>query len=412
MKHLKVVIGILICILIIEFVPICLQVQASKTIYVPDNFPTIQDAINNAIPGTTIIVRDGTYRENIIIEEKNDLVIKSEHGPKYTIICNTKEISEENIIEIIACKNIVFQGFTLINDKDSIAYGMEIMSNNVHIKSNIIKGPNINIAIILDNCHGIKIENNTLRETFHGIRMDRSDYCTISDNLIIGMDWHGIHLRHNNHDITISHNIISSCLKDGINLESGSYVEIFLNSITGCQVGIRVDSPGNSIYLNNFVANDQHIAIEKANTIWNSEPLDYIYDKKKHHGCLGNFWDDYKGSDQNHDGVGDIPYKISEEQIDRYPLMELIKFYTIITAIETTITTSIVSPTQTTTSLTLTTLTTYTSPSYTAITTSEISTSSIGMIILIIIIIIILIAIVLLLIFLKRIKKEKRSNNT
>jgi parallel beta-helix repeat protein len=409
LKYLKITIFISIFIATITFIPICSRAQASKTIYVPNDFPTIQDAINNAIPGTTIIVKDGTYRENIVIEEKNDIIIKSEHGPHHTIICNNKEISEENIIEIIACKNILFQGFTIINDKDTIVYGIEIMSSNVNIKSNIIKGPNINIAIILDNCLNVKIENNTLRETFHGIRMDRSSYCEISNNLIIGMEEYGIHLRHNNHHVTIDHNIISSCLKDGINLESGTYIEIFLNSITGCQVGIKVDSPGNSIYLNNFVANGQHIVIKMANTTWNSEPLDYIYDKKKYHGCLGNYWDDYKGLDQNHDGVGDIPYKISEAQNDKYPLMELIKFYNIISIPSETTTlstiTSITSSIKTTTT-TSAILTTYTSPSYTAITTSEFLTSPISMMILIIILII-LIAIILFLLLLKRIKKNK-----
>jgi len=406
LKYLKIIICIFILIATITFIPIHSQAQASKIIYVPKDFPTIQDAINNAIPGTTIIVKDGTYRENIVIEEKNDIIIKSENGPQYTIICNNKEISEENIVEIIACRNILFQGFTIINDKDSIVYGIEIMSNNVNIKSNIIKGPNINIAIILDNCHNVKIENNTLRETFHGIRMDRSSYCEISNNLIIGMEGYEIHLRHNNHHITIDHNIISSCLKEGINLESCSDVKIFLNSITGCQVGIKVDSPGNSIYLNNFVANGQHVSIKMANTTWNSEPLDYIYDKKKYHGCLGNYWDDYKGLDKNHDGVGDIPYKISEAQIDKYPLMELIKSYTIISISSETTTlstiTSITSPTKTTTTSAI--FTTYTSPSYTAITTSEFLMSPISMMILIIILII-LIAIILFLLLLKRIKK-------
>ena len=34
--------------------------SSSATIYVPDAYPTIQEAVNAASPGDTIIVRDGT----------------------------------------------------------------------------------------------------------------------------------------------------------------------------------------------------------------------------------------------------------------------------------------------------------------------------------------------------------------
>jgi len=37
----------------------------SATIYVPDDYPTIQGAVNAANSGDTIIVRDGTYTENV-----------------------------------------------------------------------------------------------------------------------------------------------------------------------------------------------------------------------------------------------------------------------------------------------------------------------------------------------------------
>jgi len=353
--------------------------QAGKTVYVPDNFPTIQDAVNNAVPGTTIVVRDGVYRENIIVDEKRDLVIMSEHGPKNTIIYNSREEIEVNIIELKACTNIALQGFTIANDKYSVAHGIKSTSDNVIIKSNVISGPGINTAIILESCRGVTIENNTLKFVVHGIRMDRTSGVLVKDNLILGMDFYGIRLRHNNFRVTICGNIISSCLKDGIFIEDSYYVTIYLNSITGCQEsGIRVSSPGNSIYLNNFVDNGQHVAIQKANTTWNSQPLDYIYDGRKYHGCLGNFWDNYKGVDNNHDGVGDTPYTISEGQIDRYPLMELISAYQIMPSTTTSTTTS-PPPTTTTTSpsKTITTTTTsYTSPSFTITSTHPTTTST------------------------------------
>jgi len=54
-------------------------------IYVPDDYSTIQEAVNAANPGDTIIVRDGTYSENVDVN-KEYLTIRSENGADVTII--------------------------------------------------------------------------------------------------------------------------------------------------------------------------------------------------------------------------------------------------------------------------------------------------------------------------------------
>ena len=39
-------------------------------------------------------------------------------------------------------------------------------------------------------------------------------------------------------------------------------------------------------------------------------------------GTVGNFWDDYHGTDNNNDGIGDTPYVIDGNNQDNYPLVE------------------------------------------------------------------------------------------
>ena len=59
-------------------------VASAKTIYVPDDHARIQWAVDNASAGDTIIVRDGTYYENVIVDKA--LTIHSENGSANCIV--------------------------------------------------------------------------------------------------------------------------------------------------------------------------------------------------------------------------------------------------------------------------------------------------------------------------------------
>jgi pectin methylesterase-like acyl-CoA thioesterase len=62
-KTLALVLALIFLILtpLVILQPVTVKAQ-SKTIVVPDNYPTIQAAIDNAISGDTIYVKQGTYQ--------------------------------------------------------------------------------------------------------------------------------------------------------------------------------------------------------------------------------------------------------------------------------------------------------------------------------------------------------------
>jgi len=74
--------------------------------------------------------------------------------------------------------------------------------------------------------------------------------------------------------------------------------------------------------MNNFMNNSNN-AYSYSFNIWHSpEPITYTYNGNIYTNYLGNYWDDYNGSDADNDGIGDTPYYIDENNDDSYPLMQ------------------------------------------------------------------------------------------
>jgi parallel beta-helix repeat protein len=249
-----------------------------STLTVPDGYPTIQEAINNASPGDTIFVCKGIYAENIVIN-KSITLIGEDRGS--TIIDGG---ATGNVISIKA-SNVTINGFTIKN-------------------SNPFEG----CGIFIERSGNIIISNNNIINNYAGIQITLSSGNQIYEN-IISAKYVGIQLFCSSGN-AIYRNVISSNT-DGIDVYYYSVGNIFYeNAINSNNWGVYLSfySNNNVFYHNNFVGNIYNVYAEQTANIWC-----YIGE--------GNYWDDYRGEDLNKDGIGDTPHNIDEKNVDYYPLM-------------------------------------------------------------------------------------------
>ena len=171
----------------------------------------------------------------------------------------------------------------------------------------------------------IIIKNNTCSNNTAGVHLRYSSNNSISKNICSNNREEGISIYNSNNN-SVSNNICSNNVY-GIWLWQYSNYNIILNNdiyskdagITGI---ILQESNSNIIYLNNFIKNADNVHSYESTNTWNStSPITYTYNGNTHTNYLGNYWDDYTGSDANDNGIGDTPYRINSDK-DDYPLME------------------------------------------------------------------------------------------
>jgi parallel beta-helix repeat protein len=291
--------GIIVTLLFIGMSTLTFNIQLAKTnhttITVPDNYSTIQEAINNANEGDTIFVRNKTYNENIIVNKTVSLIGEN----KETTIINGS--SPGNVIEVTA-GNVTITNFTIKNS----GIGWPIS------------------GILLNHAQNCNISGNKLTNNNNGIRLSDSSNNTISGNNVTNNNV-GIAAWDFSKNNNISRNYVANN-SPGIWLFESSDNSLYGNEITNNDYGIRVCScaSNNKIYHNNVMNNtDQVYGWNSTNTWDNGYPYG------------GNYWSDYAGIDlhggpqQNEtgsDGIGDTPHTDIDAQ-DKYPLMGPINFF-------------------------------------------------------------------------------------
>ena len=197
---------------------------------------SIQDAVDEAVPGDIILVESGEFNESICVN-KDNLTIKSASG-------NPDD--------------------TFIAGETAGSYVFEIVANNV------------------------KISDFSLTEGRCGVFLNNAENCIINGNKISNQGA-GIYL-----------------FKSGNNLLNNNMV------YSNLDCGIKLLASSDNVIRGNYFDNTENARDYKFN-VWNES--------------TGNYWSDYKGTDENGDGIGDAAYAINPEagSMDYMPLMEYVQ---------------------------------------------------------------------------------------
>jgi parallel beta-helix repeat protein len=263
----------------------------------------LRDSSNNTISGNDV--------------SNNHDGINLQDSSNNTISGNDVSNNHGYGIFLYSSSNNTISGNTFVNDGllvTSWSYHNTVENNTVNNKPLVYLEDTSDCKvedagqIILINCRNITVENLDLSNTDIGIELWETVDSIIADNTVSGNNRYGIYLFSSSNN-TISGNDVSNN-DDGIVLSKAS---------------------NNTIYLNNFINNTENVHSWYSIQIeWNStSKITYTYNGSEFENFLGNYWDDYTGSDANNDGIGDTPYNINSDN-DNYPLMERFENYIVI----------------------------------------------------------------------------------
>jgi len=231
----------------------------SSVIRVPDDYPTIQEAIDAANPGDIILVSSGVYHETLDIDKPLSLI--GEDGENTFIIG-----SGVGSVVHISSDNVTLRGFT-------------VKGSGRHYISPFEGG---DAGVTLDNCKGCVISNLIVTGNSIGIFLNISNSNLIEGNTVYSNDKDGIHLRMSNRNIVIRNNASLNGGHGGIYLNPHSSYNLLLDNICSRNAdhGIKLQESSN----HNVLAHNTCIDNENAGIFLRRSNYNVLYNNT----CIGN----------------------------------------------------------------------------------------------------------------------------
>lgn len=257
--------------------------------YTGCQFSTIQDAINNAKDNDEIYVKEGVYKEHLVLNDKSitlwgenrdSTIIDGEgHGSCIDIASHSNvlisEITLKNcngIAILVSSKAVVSQtkilglGHDCLMDSEAFRFGIFISNSSAKIYDNIIQ--NNQRGILIAHSDNNKLYDNHIEDNCYGVFLSQAKRTKVFRNAIQLNRDSGIFLE-TSWDTNIFENDIINNTGSGISVSSSS-INVSHNNLTGNSNGIYLMGGWGSLINNNrFIFNTNAIVLKSSrnNTI-------------------------------------------------------------------------------------------------------------------------------------------------
>jgi parallel beta-helix repeat protein len=282
----RIFIGSILMLLLSAMLAFAFAIQPVKTgstiITVPDDYPTIQAAINAASPGDMIFVKAGTCNENVVVNKTVSLVGEA---PATTVIDGG---GTSDVVRVTA-NNVIIKNFKIRNSGKYYAppdSGIRVDASYCNITGNVIIENSV--GIYLEKSSYNSIDSNNITNKYDGIILHESSRNSIRGNNItaheylgVALSWlssnnvisgnnmtdngRGISIADSRDNIVSGNNIVATTLKagmDAISLLASSNIIISENIITNHWASIELSYSLNcTIYENTMNGNTYNFGV-------------------------------------------------------------------------------------------------------------------------------------------------------
>lgn len=219
------------------------------------DFTSIQAAIDNALPGDTILIFPGVYEENVDVYVTN-LTLTSQSSSYGDTSGDTsgdtivKAASSLDDVFYIIADGVTIRGLNIIGPVDYPSSGIHL--NGVkycNIESNQLSNNYIDPTSNLFSGNNSSISNNSGSDTGSGIRLDSASNNLLNNNTVSGS---GI----------------------SVLLRNSAENTLLNNSVSGSNYGIWVDSSNNNTLEGNILSNNKigaYLKVSSGNVLNNSK---------------------------------------------------------------------------------------------------------------------------------------------
>lgn len=212
------------------------------------NISSIQEAIDLSSISDVILVKNGTYNENLVIDKSIHLIGENK---TLTVIDGR---NTGNVIKINT-QNVTIEQLTIRNSgKIFPNAGINLTGSNTNIKNNIIKNNFYGMTIY--KAHNNTIQNNDIKNDRNcGVYISRSTSNSFLNNTVTNHTYNGFGVYDSSNNNIFKNNTITNNRYCGINLRISSNNIITSNTIINNNIGIHIPVEDNRIENNTFSNN-------------------------------------------------------------------------------------------------------------------------------------------------------------